>query len=231
LCETYRQVIARAKENGNRLIDDDHRLLDAQLEATDMEYAAEHLPLAFKSIRDGVSRVAKLVQAMKQFGHPDPVELRPADINQALQSTLTIAANEIKYVADVETDFGELAPVWCQLGELNQAFLNLLINAAHAIGDVMKQTGARGTIKVVTRQEGPQAVIAISDTGGGIPDAIRDKIFDPFFTTKEVGRGTGQGLAIARLVVVEKHRGTLTFETRPGLGTTFYVRVPVRSSP
>jgi PAS domain S-box-containing protein len=228
LCETYRAVIASARANDDRLTAEDYARVTLQEEATELEYAAENLPKAFTSIKDGVSRVAKLVRAMKQFGHPDPIELRPADINEALQSTLTIAANEIKYIATVETDFGVLPPVWCQIGELNQVFLNLLINAAHAVSDVVKVTGGCGTIKVTSRHEGPNVVVSISDTGGGIPAEIRDKIFEPFFTTKEVGRGTGQGLAIARVVVVEKHGGTLAFDSEPGVGTTFRITLPTR---
>lgn len=115
----------------------------------------------------------------------------------------------------------------CHLGDLNQVFLNLLINAAHAIGDVVKDSGKKGRIRVQTRQIGSWVEISISDTGTGIPKAIQEKIFDPFFTTKEVGKGSGQGLALARAIVVEKHGGTLTFETEPGKGTTFHVRLPI----
>ena len=120
-----------------------------------------------------------------------------------------------------------LPAVECTVGDLNQVFLNLFINAAHAIADVVKGTDTRGTIRVVTRTEGDAVVIAISDTGGGIPEAVRAKIFDPFFTTKEVGRGSGQGLAIARSIVAEKHGGTITFETEIGRGTTFFIRLPL----
>lgn len=150
-----------------------------------------------------------------------------ADLNHALDSTLIVARNELKYVAEVECDYGPLPPVVCNLGDLNQVFLNLLINAAHAIADVVKKTGEKGRIKVRTRQEGTWVELSISDTGTGIPREIREKVFDPFFTTKEVGKGTGQGLAIARSIVVTKHGGTLTFHTEAGRGTTFYVRLPV----
>ena len=132
-----------------------------------------------------------------------------------------------KYVADVEEHYGRLPPVLCHLGDLNQVFLNLMVNAAHAIGDVMEKTGKKGRIVVRTRQDAEWVEIAIRDTGTGIPEAARDKIFDPFFTTKEVGKGTGQGLTLARAIVVEKHGGMLTFETEVGKGTTFYVRLPV----
>jgi signal transduction histidine kinase len=149
-----------------------------------------------------------------------------ADLNRALASTLTVARNELKFVADVETEFGDLPPVVCNIGDLNQVFLNLLVNAAHAIGDKEKSSGQRGEIRVRTAFEGDAVLISIADTGCGIPEAIRARIFDPFFTTKEVGRGTGQGLAIARSVVVDRHKGSLTFESEVGRGTTFYIRLP-----
>src|SRR5678815_3769014 len=145
---------------------------------------------------------------MKDFAHPDRDEKTLVDLNRAIESTLMIAANECKSVAEVHTELADLPLVRCNGGEINQAVLNLVINAAHAIRDVVGQTGARGKIDVRTRRDGDEIEIAISDTGTGIPDAIRDKIYDPFFTTKEVGRGTGQGLAIARSVV-EKHQGKM----------------------
>jgi signal transduction histidine kinase len=135
------------------------------------------------------------------------------------------------YVADIETQFGDLPPVVCHLGDLNQVFLNLLVNAAHTIEDVVKITHTKGKIGVRTRTDGDWAEIAISDTGTGIPREIQDKIFDPFFTTKGVGKGTGQGLALARAIVVEKHSGTLTFKTQLGAGTTFFIRLPLAGAP
>jgi signal transduction histidine kinase len=162
---------------------------------------------------------------MKAFAHPGQKEKVAADLNRALADTLTVARNELKYVAEIETDFGELPPVVCHLGDLNQVFLNLLVNAAHAIGTVMKDTGVKGRIRVTTRADGDQVTVSISDTGCGIPAAIRSRVFDPFFTTKEVGRGTGQGLALAR-TIVEKHGGRITFEPNPPQGTTFVVIVP-----
>jgi signal transduction histidine kinase len=164
---------------------------------------------------------------MKEFAHPDRKDMSPVDINHAIASTLVIATTEYKFVAEVETHFAELPPVNCYAGEVNQVVLNLIVNAAHAIGDVVKDTGTKGTIRVSTRVLDDQVEIAIADTGRGIPPEIRKHIFDPFFTTKEVGKGTGQGLAIARSVVVEKHGGTLHFETELGKGTTFYIRLPI----
>jgi two-component system, NtrC family, sensor kinase len=164
---------------------------------------------------------------MKEFAHPDRKEMAQSDLNQAIRSTLVIASNEYKYVAEVETQLDEVPMVNCYAGEINQVVLNLIVNAAHAIGDVVKGTDRKGKIRVTTRVLDDQVEIAISDTGKGIPVDVRSRIFDPFFTTKEVGKGTGQGLAIARSVVVEKHGGTLHFETEVGQGTTFYIRLPI----
>jgi signal transduction histidine kinase len=135
-----------------------------------------------------------------------------------------ITANECRSVADVDTELGALPLVRCNAGEINLAVLNLVVNAAEAIRD---RGGTPGKITVRTRRVGDEVEIAISDTGTGIPAAIHDKIYDPFFTTKEVGRGTGQGLAITRSIVVDKHGGSLRFDTQTGAGTTFFVRIPV----
>jgi PAS domain S-box-containing protein len=194
----------------------------------DMEYLSEQLPKALERALDGLDRVTTIVRGMKAFAHPDRKDMAAASLNDALQATLTIARNEYKYVADVETDFGFVEPIVCHIGELNQVFLNIIVNAAHAIGDVVRDKDLRGHIRVKTWQTDGSAFVAISDSGGGIPEAVRDRVFDPFFTTKEVGKGTGQGLAIARSVVVDKHHGELTFETTKGQGTTFTVRLPMR---
>jgi signal transduction histidine kinase len=181
--------------------------------------------VALDRARDGLGRVAAIVRSMKEFAHPDRKEMAQVDINQAVSSTLVIASNEYKYVAEVETDFSTLPPVNCFAGEINQVVLNLIVNAAHAISDVVKGTANKGKIRVATRVLGDQVEIAITDTGKGIPVDVRSRIFDPFFTTKEVGKGTGQGLAIARSVIVDKHGGTLHFETEVGQGTSFYIRL------
>jgi PAS domain S-box-containing protein len=193
----------------------------------DWEYLKPEIPKALEQTLDGVNRVAKIVRAMRDFSHVGQSGQRAAaDLNKALDSTLTVARNELKYVADVVTDFRDIPAVVCDLGEINQVFLNLLINAAHAIGDVVKGTGQKGTIGVKTWQDDGYVVVAVSDTGTGIPEAVQGRIFDPFFTTKDVGKGTGQGLTLAR-GVVERHSGSLTFETSIGKGTTFFVRLPI----
>jgi two-component system, NtrC family, sensor kinase len=195
--------------------------------AADLDYIMENAPLAIESAIDGLGRIATIVRSMKEFAHPDQAGKSLADLNQAIRGTLVIAHSEYKYVAELDAQYGELPAVPCYLGEINQVILNLLVNAAHAISDVVKDTASLGKLTVRTRLDGEAVEISIADTGTGIPEAARDKIFDPFFTTKEVGRGTGQGLAIARSVIVNKHGGTLRFETECGKGTTFIIRLPI----
>jgi len=203
--------------------------LERAEEEADLDYLLEHIPTALERCTEGLGRVATIVRSMKEFAHPSQKQKTLADLNQALASTLIIAKNEYKYVADIETDYGELPLVLCHPGELNQVFLNLIVNAAHAIGSAAGGADLRGTIRVVTRHDGDVVRVSISDTGTGIPESIRDHVFDPFFTTKEVGKGTGQGLSIARSVVVDKHGGALTFDSEVGRGTTFHIRLPLRA--
>ncbi len=206
--------------------------VDAIRQRIEWDFLSTEVPKAFDQMLDGVNRVATIVRAMKEFSHVDrSSEKAPADLNKAIESTLIVARNEVKYVANVETELGALPPIHCHLGDLNQVFLNLFVNAAHAISDVVKNTGEKGRITVRTWQDGDSVVVSVADTGTGIPERVRAKIFDPFFTTKEVGKGTGQGLALARAIVVDKHGGTLSFETKMGEGTTFFVRLPANGVP
>jgi signal transduction histidine kinase len=225
LIEKY-QAVRRAVLDGTPAADAAAAAGEAEDEA-DLSYLLENVPKALERSLDGLQRVATIVRSMKQFAHPDQRERTTANINEAVMSTLTIARNEYKYVADVRTELDELPPVPCYVGDLNQAVLNLVVNAAHAIADVVQGTETRGEIVVRTWQEDGHACISIRDTGGGIPAHVRDRVFEPFFTTKEVGKGTGQGLAIARSVVVDKHGGQLTFESEIGRGTTFVIRIPI----
>ncbi|HMG54545.1 MAG TPA: ATP-binding protein [Kofleriaceae bacterium] len=198
--------------------------LDAIAEHADLRYLSQEIPGSLDSVRDGVSRIANIVRAMKELAHPGPREASAIDLPRALQNALEVTAAAYRYVADVDTQFATTPPVVCFGSDLNQVFLNLIVNAAHAIED--KQAG-RGRLGVRTRVDGDQVEIAISDTGAGIPEAHRERVFDAFFTTKEVGRGTGQGLAISRSIVVDRHGGTLTFDSQVGIGTTFYIRIPL----
>jgi PAS domain S-box-containing protein len=179
---------------------------------------------AFEGSLEGVKRVSETVRAMKEFAHPGDVEIGATDLNQALGTTLVVARNEYKHAADVKLELGDIPPVDCRRAEINKVFLNLIVNAAHAIE--AKGPGKRGTITIRTSSNGARVWVDIADTGCGIPPAVLPRIFDPFFTTKAVGKGSGQGLAIARQVVVS-HGGELTVQSKVGQGTTFTLALPV----
>ena len=194
-----------------------------------VEELRQDMPPALGRLAEGLGRIAEIVRSMKDFSHADQDEVSQVDLNRSIRSTLVVARSEYKQVADVVTELEELPKVTCHGGQINQVLLNLIVNAAHAIADQVGGSGERGRITVRTRAEADQVVIEIEDTGGGIPEHIRARIFDPFFTTKQVGRGTGQGLAVVRSVVVKGHGGTVDFTTETGKGTTFVVRLPTGS--
>jgi signal transduction histidine kinase len=185
------------------------------------------VPKAFERTLEGAERVAGIVRAMKEFAHPDAGEHSPVDLNHALSTTLIVACNEYKHTATIATDFSELPSIVCNVGELNQVFLNLIVNAAHAIRDAGRDLST-GRISVHTRVHGACVEVEIADNGCGIPRENLEKIFDPFFTTKEDGRGTGQGLAIARSIVVDKHGGSIDVHSEPGRGTSFIISLPLQ---
>ena len=196
----------------------------------DLEYIASEIPRAIDQALDGMQRVSKIVRAMREFSHPDSAEKTATDINKAIETTVTVARNEWKYFAEIETSFDASLPaVPCYAGEVNQVILNLIVNAAHAI-KAKNGEGEKGRITICTHTRGEIAEIAISDTGTGIPEAIRTRVFDPFFTTKEVGKGTGQGLALAHSIIVKKHGGKIWFESEEGRGTTFFIHLPINPS-
>ncbi|MEQ1690561.1 MAG: ATP-binding protein [Gemmatimonas sp.] len=207
------------------------RAADAEVavveEAADMPYLNEHVPKAFERCIDGLDRVSTIVRSLKAFAHPAQHEMAAIDLNRAIESTLIVAQSEYKYVATVTLDLGELPTVTCNVDDINQVVLNLVVNASHAIAGLVKDNDAKGVITVRTRLHTDHVVIEIGDTGGGIPLDVGPRIFEPFFTTKGVGQGTGQGLALAWSIVTNKHGGQLTFESTPGVGTTFFVRLPV----
>ena len=227
---TEYQTLHRAAANHNELAELATQVKEAE-ETADIEYLQEEIPLAIEQSLEGVDRVSKIVRAMKEFSHPGVEEKTALDINHAIESTLTVARNEWKYVADLVTDFTpDLPLVPCLPGEFNQAILNIIINAAHAITAVNNGNGQKGTITIATRLDGDWVEISIGDTGSGIPAAVQPRVFDPFFTTKEVGKGTGQGLSLTHTVIVEKHSGSITFETAPDQGTTFIIRLPLNET-
>ncbi|WP_447969869.1 PAS domain S-box protein [Nitrospira sp. M1] len=202
----------------------------AAITEADLEYLTDEVPKAIGQSLDGVDRVAKIIRAMKEFSHPGNTQKKPTDLRHAIENTITVASNEWKYVAEVDVQIEDDLPVIpCLPGELNQVFLNIIVNAAHAITEVSNQNkdGGKGTIRISAATVDPYVEVRISDTGPGIPESVQHKIFDPFFTTKDVGKGTGQGLAIAHDVVVNKHQGTLTVESIIGEGTTFIIRLPI----
>jgi PAS domain S-box-containing protein len=196
------------------------------LQRYDAEFLSAEIPRSFERIFDGVERVTTIVKAMKEFAHPPETEHSPADINHALKSTLLVASNEYKYLATVHTDLGQLPEVQCNIGELNQVFLNLIVNAAHAIKDAGKDASL-GEIKLTTAVANDTVIIRIADNGCGVPPENLAKLYDPFFTTKEVGRGSGQGLAITHSIVVDKHGGEIGVESAVGVGTEFTLRLPI----
>jgi PAS domain S-box-containing protein len=206
--------------------------LPAGYDIDDLRDLQNEVPAAIEQSLDGVERVSKIVRAMKEFSHPGSEEKQPTDINHAIETTLTVARNEWKYVADVETVLSpEVGLVPCHRGEINQVILNLLVNAAHAIEEVVGDgSKARGKITIRTVREPNSVEISIQDTGCGILPAVRPHIFEPFFTTKDVGKGTGQGLALAHATIVKKHNGNIWFESEVGKGTTFFVRLPASAA-
>lgn len=193
----------------------------------DLDYLRREIPKAIAQLSEGVQHVGRIVHAMKEFSHPGSIDKAPVDLNRAIESTILVSRNEWKYVADLTTDLDpDLPKVPGWAGDLKQVILNLIVNAAHAIAEVVEHSGRKGAIHIASRKNGDWVEIAVSDTGAGIPEAIQAKIYDPFFTTKAVGRGTGQGLAIAHSVIVRKHGGRISFETAPGAGTTFFIQLP-----
>ena len=164
---------------------------------------------------------------MKDFAREESAAQTDVDINAAIENAIAVAHSAFAGIADLTTDLGSVPPVRCEAGSFKLTMLNLIVNAAHAIEDAAGAPRARGRIRVTSRTDGDAVEITVGDNGCGIPEPVRAKIFDPFFTTKDVGRGSGQGLALAYSTVVKQHGGQLTFETEVGKGTTFMVRLPI----
>ena len=227
LLERYRSAV---REAADRLPVGAADALQHVEQSCDLSFIASEVPRAIDQSLDGAHRVARIVRAMKEFSHPDSAEKTATNLNKAIESTVTVARNEWKYVSELVTEFdAALPPVVCYPGDINQVILNLIVNAAHTIKEKIKE-GEKGRITVRTRMLGECAELSVTDTGCGIPEAIRGRVFDPFFTTKEVGKGTGQGLALAYAVVVKKHGGKIWFETKVGEGTTFFITLPIHAA-
>ena len=198
------------------------------LEDSDAEFLLEEIPMALDQSAKGLASIAGIVRAMKDFSHPGRQTKSRVDISKAIQNTVMVARNEWKYVATIETDFEPNLPaVPCYESEFNQVVLNIVVNAAHALEGADHGESDQGVIRLAARSDGDFVEVRISDNGCGIPEEVLGRIFDPFFTTKDIGKGTGQGLSIARSVIVEKHGGTIGVESEQGVGTTFILRLPL----
>jgi PAS domain S-box-containing protein len=192
----------------------------------DLEFALEQIPPALGQALEGVERVGSIIRAMKEFAHPGMESYTMVDLNRVVESTVMVARNEWKYVAEVNLDLDpDLPSIQANQGELSQVVLNLVVNAAQAIEERFKGDG-KGSILISTRADERFVTLTVTDDGGGIPDEIKANIFDPFFTTKGVGVGTGQGLTITRSVI-ERHSGEIELNSKAGVGTTFTIRLPI----
>ncbi|CAM2065462.1 PAS domain-containing protein [Sulfidibacter corallicola] len=227
LTSAQRDILARLSAE-SKLPQEDRRSLDDLEDRLDITYLESEIPRAISQSREGIGRVTQLIRAMKEFSHPDRAQKVQSDLNQAIRSTITISRNEWKYVARVEERLDEeIGLVPCHISQVNQAVLNLIVNAAQAIAERVKRGEfANGVIRIATSRKKNGILIQVSDNGGGIPQDIRHRIFDPFFTTKEIGAGTGQGLAITHDIIVNKHQGRIDVSTRLDEGTTFTLFLP-----
>ncbi len=224
----YGRLLEAAKTGAidSRLIEE----VDKAAGEADLDFITKEVPSAIRESLDGVEQVTKIVRSMKEFSHPGSSDKGAVNLNEAIRSTLAVSRNEWKYVADVVTEFDERLPdVMCLISDVNQVLLNLIVNAAHAIGERLgPEPTEKGIITVRTRVKGDSVEVCIADTGTGIAPAILNRIFDPFFTTKEVGRGTGQGLAIAHSIITDRHGGSIRVESEVGRGTEFILALPIQ---
>lgn len=217
LVGAYHQLkdIASAGQACDELV----RKIEALEEQLDLGYVLNDMESLVAENRDGLDRVVKILRDLKNFSHVDEEQPQQTDLNRLIEDALNLTRNELKYKATINTDFGELPPLLCHPGQISQVFINILVNAAHAIEE-------SGTISIVTRGDDKQIMAIVSDTGCGIPRDALPKIFDPFFTTKQRGKGTGLGLSIA-LEIMQKHGGSIAVESEVGQGTTFTLTFPI----
>ena len=240
LSESYQEVadimnqldmVIEANDNGSSLKKQLNKLMHTYEEA-DWEYLQEEIPKALQQSREGLRRTANIVGAMKHFSHPSGATPELNDINNAIKNTIAVTTNEWKYAADIDLQLdADLPLVPCFLDELNQVFLSMIVNAAHAIEEkYRKEEGVKGKISIKTAAFDHSVAVMISDDGVGISQNIKDKVFDPFFTTKELNKGTGQGLAIAYDTVVNRHGGTIAVESAEDKGCTFTISLPIEET-
>jgi signal transduction histidine kinase len=198
-------------------------------ENADFNFIIEEIPSALDQSREGINRVSNIVKAMKEFAHPGVKEKAFCDINKAIRNTAAISKNEWKYHADLELQLDDSLPmVFCEIDSINQVLLNMIVNAAHAIEKALPEGSSdKGQITIRTENLEEKVCIGIKDTGCGIPKDHLDRIFDPFFTTKDVGKGTGQGLAIVHDIIVNKHKGIIQVDSELNIGTEFKLLLPI----
>ncbi|MCG8091535.1 MAG: ATP-binding protein [Candidatus Thiodiazotropha endolucinida] len=226
LLQDYADLSSKAKQQPE--LQAELEKIDETIEEIDLEYLTEETTNAIDQSITGASQVARIVLAMKEFAHPGGKDMALADLNRIVSNAVAVCKNEWKYVADTQLQLSDNLPdVKCLAGEVSQVVLNIIVNAAHAIEAAKREE--KGTITITTELKDEQVEIRVSDTGTGIPEEAQEYVFNPFFTTKDVGRGTGQGLAIAQDIIVGKHQGELLFETEQGVGTTFIIRLPLTS--
>lgn len=214
----------------DKVLIENNNLISSKRSEIDLDYILSEVPEAIKQTEVGIQRVSKIVLAMKDFSHHGQNEKIMADINRGIEVTATISKNEWKYYADLELKLAENLPqVYCNIDEINQVILNMIVNAAHAIQEkqIKNNINEKGKIVISTYATMKEVIIEITDTGNGIPPHIKEKIFDPFFTTKEVGKGSGQGLAIAHNIIIKNHQGSIFVDSVPGVGTTFNIQLPI----
>jgi len=231
LLEAYaklKNTIESGEGDTGALLEEITRLEDE----ADVEYLTEETPTAFEQTKNGVERVTKLVLGLKGFAHSgDGESKRPADINEIISNSLVVCQNAYKYVANMELTLEELPSIKVYPGDIGQVIVNLVVNAAHAIGDKKdkEKSSEMGTIHISSASDAQWVTVKVEDSGGGIPEGVRQRIFDPFFTTKDIGHGSGQGLAITRNIIYDKHHGSISLESTVGEGTTFTIKLPIKS--
>ncbi|MFT5924521.1 MAG: two-component system NtrC family sensor kinase [Paraglaciecola sp.] len=225
ICKTQTIINKDISQVTQKEIDD----IKTIFQEDDMDFVLDEIPLAIKQTIEGLQRVKKIIAAMKSFSHPNQGEMSLVDITEAIESTKTVSRSEWRYIAELATNYSKNLPkINCLRDEFNQVILNFIVNAAHAIEEKYGQKSATmGCINIDVYQQHNNIKIMIKDDGIGMSTEVKDRVFDPFFTTKVVGKGTGQGLSLAYLVIVEKHKGTIEVKSELNVGTTFTISIPI----